>query len=172
MRLVQAHDVPAMLRYLRDNQAHLQPFEPTWADDCCTEDFWLARVRLNHDEFAAGTSLRLGIFDRDTPARLLGTINISQIHRGPFDACYLGYGLAADAQGHGLMDEAARRVIRHVFDDMKLHRIMANYMPHNVRSGRLLRRLGFVVEGYARDYLRIAGRWEDHVLTSLTAPQP
>jgi ribosomal-protein-alanine N-acetyltransferase len=37
-----------------------------------------------------------------------------------------------------------------------------------VRSGRLLRALGFVVEGYARDYLQINGRWEDHILTSLT----
>jgi ribosomal-protein-alanine N-acetyltransferase len=38
----------------------------------------------------------------------------------------------------------------------------------NERSGRLLERLGFVREGYARDYLLIAGRWQDHILTSLT----
>jgi ribosomal-protein-alanine N-acetyltransferase len=44
---------------------------------------------------------------------------------------------------------------------------MANYIPVNERSGRLLRRLGFTVEGYARDYLLIAGKWEDHVLTAL-----
>lgn len=47
---------------------------------------------------------------------------------------------------------------------------MANYMPHNQRSGNLLRRLGFVVEGYARDYLLINGRWEDHIQTSLINP--
>jgi ribosomal-protein-alanine N-acetyltransferase len=41
-----------------------------------------------------------------------------------------------------------------------------------VRSGRLLGRLGFVIEGYARDYLLVNGRWEDHVLTSLINPQP
>jgi ribosomal-protein-alanine N-acetyltransferase len=45
---------------------------------------------------------------------------------------------------------------------------MANYVPTNERSGRLLRRLGFVVEGYARDYLFIGGRFQDHVLTALT----
>ena len=48
-----------------------------------------------------------------------------------------------------------------------MHRIMANYMPHNQRSGNLLKKLGFVVEGYARDYLLINGKWEDHILTSL-----
>lgn len=47
---------------------------------------------------------------------------------------------------------------------------MANYVPTNERSGRLLRRLGFTVEGYARDYLFIDGAWRDHVLTSLTNP--
>jgi ribosomal-protein-alanine N-acetyltransferase len=44
-------------------------------------------------------------------------------------------------------------------------------MPRNERSAALLRRLGFSVEGLARDFLLIAGRWEDHVLTSLINPQ-
>ena len=49
---------------------------------------------------------------------------------------------------------------------------MANYMPINERSGRLLRSLGFQVEGYARDYLYVGGAWRDHVLTALTNPNP
>lgn len=44
---------------------------------------------------------------------------------------------------------------------------MAAYLPDNERSGKLLKRLGFVVEGYARDYLMIDGQWQDHILTSL-----
>jgi ribosomal-protein-alanine N-acetyltransferase len=43
---------------------------------------------------------------------------------------------------------------------------MANYMPRNDRSGRLLGRLGFEKEGYAKRYLKIEGLWEDHVLTA------
>jgi len=46
--------------------------------------------------------------------------------------------------------------------------VMANFMPHNTRSNAVLRRLGFIVEGYARDYLFVNGTWRDHVLTSLT----
>lgn len=49
-----------------------------------------------------------------------------------------------------------------------MHRIMAAYLPYNQRSGKLLKRLGFIVEGYARDYLTIDGQWQDHILTSLT----
>ena len=49
-----------------------------------------------------------------------------------------------------------------------MHRIMANCMPHNHRSGALLTRLGFEPEGYAKDYLLIDGQWQDHILTALT----
>ena len=45
-------------------------------------------------------------------------------------------------------------------------------MPRNKRSERVLKRLGFAREGLAKSYLKIAGRWEDHVLTSLVNPMP
>jgi ribosomal-protein-alanine N-acetyltransferase len=66
------------------------------------------------------------------------------------------------------MFEALQAAITYVFADMSLHRIMANYVPGNKRSGALLSRLGFVQEGYARDYLFLNGKWCDHVMTSLT----
>ena len=47
---------------------------------------------------------------------------------------------------------------------------MANYIPENERSGRLLARLGFTREGLAKDYLFIDGAWRDHVLTALANP--
>jgi ribosomal-protein-alanine N-acetyltransferase len=68
------------------------------------------------------------------------------------------------------MSEALTALIAYAFNDLRLHRIMANYMPSNERSARVLQRLGFQVEGYARDYLFLAGRWQDHIMTSLTNP--
>lgn len=66
------------------------------------------------------------------------------------------------------MHEALQTLIRYMQRQQKMHRIMANYMPHNKRSGQLLERLGFEREGYAKDYLLIDGKWQDHVLTALT----
>lgn len=65
------------------------------------------------------------------------------------------------------MYEALSEAIRFVFDELELHRIQANHLPENTRSARLLKRLGFEIEGRARNYLLIAGEWRDHVLTSL-----
>ncbi|WP_330218163.1 GNAT family N-acetyltransferase [Robbsia andropogonis] len=64
------------------------------------------------------------------------------------------------------MYEALSPVIEFAFDEYELHRLMANYRPENIRSGRLLERLGFEIEGRARSYLKINGAWADHVLTS------
>jgi [ribosomal protein S5]-alanine N-acetyltransferase len=44
-------------------------------------------------------------------------------------------------------------------------------MPANTRSARLLERLGFEREGMARAYLKIADKWEDHVLTARINPK-
>lgn len=65
------------------------------------------------------------------------------------------------------MYEALTAAVKYTFEEMNLHRIMANYMPANERSGKLLRQLGFTLEGYARDYLLLEGGWRDHILTSL-----
>ena len=102
---------------------------------------------------------------------MVGHASLSEVVRGPFQACFLGYSIDGDAEGKGLMREGLESIIAWGFSDFDLHRIMANYIPHNQRSGRLLRRLGFVVEGYARDYLKIDGEWQDHILTSLTRPE-
>ncbi len=69
------------------------------------------------------------------------------------------------------MRELCRHTISYAFDELRLNRIMANYMPSNHRSDVLLQRLGFSKEGAAKKYLKINGQWEDHVLTSLLNPR-
>lgn len=120
-------------------------------------------------EFKEGKSIRFLLLLKDNPeGKIIGFCNFSQIFRGPFQACYLGYHIDAAFQGKGLMSEAVAKAVEYMFEEQKLHRIMANYMPSNEKSARLLQKLGFVVEGRAKKYLFINRQWEDHVLTSLT----
>jgi ribosomal-protein-alanine N-acetyltransferase len=128
------------------------------------------QVERDHDEFEAGLSVRLYIFEPGFGAHVLGLVSFSNIVRGPFQSCFLGYALAERQQGRGLMTGALRVGIDYMFGEMNLHRISANYVPQNTRSAAVLKRLGFAVEGYARDYLMIDGRWQDHILTSLLNP--
>lgn len=49
------------------------------------------------------------------------------------------------------------------FRDLELHRIEANIMPHNKASLRVVEKQGFQFEGLAKKYLKIDGKWEDHI---------
>jgi [ribosomal protein S5]-alanine N-acetyltransferase len=102
--------------------------------------------------------------------RIIGNFNFTNFAKGPFQACNLGFSIDQTFEGRGYMREAAKVAISHVFREMNMHRIMANYRPENGRSERLLTALGFQKEGLARDYLFLDGAWRDHVLTSLVNP--
>jgi len=121
-------------------------------------------------EFETGRSVRFLLILRETQG-IIGICNFTQIFRKSFQACYLGYKIDKDYEGKGLMAEGLRKGIQYIFEVEKLHRIMANYMPANERSAALLQRLGFHIEGLAKDYLLINGQWKDHILTALTNPQ-
>jgi len=152
-------------RYYAENCDFLQPYSPRFDASMFAERDWEASIPIIQQQFANGQAARFCLFLGDEMA---GVANLTQISRDPSYSCTLGYTLCERHQGKGLMYEALQAIVQYAFDRRHLHRIQANYMPHNRRSGDLLRRLGFHVEGYARDYLLIDGRWEDHVLTSLT----
>lgn len=168
LRVPTSADAAAMAKYAVDNKEHFAPWDPQRDETFFTEEHWREELASGNDDLATMTSLRLMLLPRDDVCMpVIGHCTFSNVIRGPFQAAHLGYGLDLGAVGKGLMEEALREAIRFCFDELNLHRIMANYVPTNDRSARLLRRLGFVREGYARDYLRIAGRWRDHVLTAL-----
>ncbi|MBK8221580.1 MAG: GNAT family N-acetyltransferase [Candidatus Obscuribacter sp.] len=170
LRLPEPAEAHAVVAFLKKNRDHLANAGPAWPDDYLTEAYWVNQLTTNLLEFEEERSVRFFIFERSNPEAVVGYANISNIVKGAFHAGILGYGIDKDKEGRSMMKEALQSVITYGFSALNLHRIMANYQPVNERSGGLLRSLGFTVEGYARDYLLINGRWRDHVLTSITNP--
>ena len=93
---------------------------------------------------------------------ILGSMNLNQIYRGGFQGAYLGYYVGAPFAGQGYMREAMQLILRYAFERLKLHRLEANIQPGNSASLALIKRAGFIREGYSRRYLRIGRRWRDH----------
>lgn len=164
----------ACVRFQIENRDHLAPWGP--AATARAIDPMAVGAALDRDVrgYRDGTRYAFCVFERDAGADgpLIGYLNFTEVVRGVFQACYMGYALAAGAQGKGYMTEAARAGIDFMFGQVGLHRIMANYMLANARSAAVLARLGFTIEGTARNYLYLAGAWQDHILTSLTNPRP
>lgn len=158
----------AMVNFLSANAAHFAPWDPPAPPDLLSPERWAVQCANSLADFQSGSAVRFVLTPAAEPDTIIGAANVTQIFRGPFQAAVLGYRIARDREGQGLMREALAAVIRYLFDELRLHRLHANYIPSNARSGRLLSRLGFTIEGYAKDYLFINGAWRDHVLTSLT----
>lgn len=165
----QVEDLIALKEFDARNQVHLAKWEPLL--EKLTDEGYRRRLMAWNTECEAGESARFFIFLNKHPYQLIGMCNFSPIIRGAFQACFLGYKIDFGYEGKGLMFEALQASIKYMFEELKLHRIMANYMPVNIRSARLLNRLGFVIEGYAKNYIRINHQWEDHVLTALNLEQ-
>lgn len=100
---------------------------------------------------------------------LVGAFNFSEIVRGAFQSAYLGYYAFAPHAGAGYMSEGLELALRAAFRTLKLHRVEVNVQPGNRRSLALVQRAGFVREGFSRRYVRIGGRWCDHVRLALLA---
>lgn len=166
LRLASPAFAPAMAEFSLKNREHLAPWGPTPPDDFYEEGYWVDRFTHDVKEADAGRSFRLLFTFPDDPDMPIGWATMSMVVRGVFHAGTLGYGLGDAQQGQGLMHEGLAALVDYSFDTLNLHRIQANYVPTNVRSALVLKRLGFLVEGYAYDYLLIDGRWQDHVLTS------
>ena len=102
---------------------------------------------------------------------LVGYVEVTQVVLGGFCSGYMGYYAFAGHERQGLMTEALRRVIRHMFRQLGLHRLEANIQPGNRASIALVRACGFRHEGFSPRYLKIHGRWRDHERWALLADE-
>jgi len=165
-RIATEADAPALWGYRCENRAHLAPWEPLRDEPYFTLEHGLRAIAEARELVRLDRGYPFLVFDAQE-RELLATFNLANVVRGAFQACHLGYGVAERWQGKGIMREALLAGLAFALGELDLHRVMANYMPRNERSRRLLQDLGFEREGYAKNYLRIAGVWEDHVLTAL-----
>jgi ribosomal-protein-alanine N-acetyltransferase len=108
-----------------------------------------------------GESCCLVICHLDDDA-IVGSINLNQIYRGPFQSAYLGYYVGAEFAGRGFISEAVQLTLRYAFEKLRLHRLEANIQPTNRKSIAIVRDADFVREGFSKRYLKICGRWRDH----------
>lgn len=110
---------------------------------------------------------RVFVIRRLEDAAIVGLANLSQIFLGDFRSAYLGYFVFEPFQGRGYMTEGVALALGEAFRGIGLHRVEANVQPDNTRSIALVERLGFRREGYSPGYLKIGGRWRDHVRYAL-----
>jgi ribosomal-protein-alanine N-acetyltransferase len=169
IRLAEEADARRLHAFRVENRAHLSPWEPLREDGYYSLEHCARSIADGQESARLDLGYSFVVFSA-SEGEIMATFTFAHVMRGAFQACLLGYATSARAQGRGLMHEALEAGLAFAFGDLGLHRVMANYLPRNERSARLLERLGFEREGYAKRYLQIGGAWEDHVLTARTRP--
>jgi RimJ/RimL family protein N-acetyltransferase len=131
---------------------------------------WLASTLVGREQ---GTDLVwLLLYDR-APAGVIGLHGITrQLRAWRVDRAELGYWVAPPFQGRGFVTEAAREVMRFGFGELALHKITVGCISENVRSRRVIEKLGFRYLGEQRDHLFRFGRWWNHRAYELCVDEP
>ena len=76
------------------------------------------------------------------------------------DSAEIGYVLNPAYHGNGYATEAVQAVLGFGFQKLELHRIEARYIQENLRSRKLMERVGMTFEGYARESYFLKGAYQ------------
>ncbi|WP_239115798.1 GNAT family N-acetyltransferase [Planotetraspora kaengkrachanensis] len=155
LRRITSHDQDELLERVHASVGLNLPSTP--------EAFQTFLSRFDEGRSAEGLLVCL----RDTGA-IAGNVNINSIIRGRFQNGSLGYAAFAPYAGRGYMSEGLGLVLRHAFQELRLHRLEAQIRPENQASIKLVQRHGFRYEGYSPDLLFIDGAWRGHGRWGLT----
>jgi [ribosomal protein S5]-alanine N-acetyltransferase len=147
------------------SRSFLEPWEPSWDHQELSKEAFRSRVKRYQQLRKDDAAYAYFIFQGE---RLSGAITLSNVRRGISQMGTLGYWIGADFARQGLMSDALAVMCAHAFRELNLHRLEAACLPRNTASIRLLEKTNFEREGYAKSYLKIAGRWEDHLLFART----
>ncbi len=167
-RLLALTDAPALLALAEEDREFLAPWEPARDERWFTESGQADEIRAKLEQHRLGLALPHVVLDDD--GGLVGRITLNTVVRGAFQSCSVGYWIRSAANGRGHATAAVRTMLGTAFGELGLHRVEAGTLVHNTGSQRVLERNGFVRFGLAPQYLRIAGRWQDHVLFQLLDP--
>jgi RimJ/RimL family protein N-acetyltransferase len=160
LRLLAESDLPALIELCQD------PEIPRWTRvpspyGRSEAEQWFERQGSARE---GGTILNLMIVDGDD--RLLGSVGIVEVDWEE-GRCELGYMLAREARGRGVMTRALRLLARWIFDSLPIERLQLGIEPDNAPSRALAERAGFTFEGVLRSYFVNKGRRRDAASYSL-----
>ena len=162
-------DIEECLDFQLRNRTFFEAFAMERPNDFYTIEGQQALIKRKIDAAKNDTDYYFGIFLQSTGA-LIGSIQLFQVIRGSLQSAFIGYFLDKDHNGKGYTTEAVKLLLKFGFEELKLHRIEAGVMPHNMGSLRVLDKAGFQKEGIARKNVRINGKWEDHQVLAIINP--
>lgn len=155
-------DTEQYFDYLVRNAEFFRKWSPEYEKDYYSVWYHKNWLEGTQKDFVEGRQIMFGVYYKTNPNRIIGTVSFSNIIKGIFQSCFLGYRIDENEIKKGVAAESIKAGIDYIFNVEKLHRIEANIMPVNAASVKVAEKLGFANEGLAKKYLKVNGVWEDH----------
>ncbi|UFJ39748.1 GNAT family N-acetyltransferase [Brevibacillus humidisoli] len=167
LRRLELTDAAEVFAVIDANRTHLRQWLP-WVDDTASVDDSAAFIKTTISGREQNQGLTFGIRLAD---KLVGTISVHGINWADRKTT-LGYWLAADAQGMGLMTASVRAYLDHlVFGEWQLNRVQIAAAVENQKSRAIPERLGFRLEGIFRQNQLLYNRYVDHSMYAILAEE-
>lgn len=164
LRPMRLRDRSAWLRLRSANKKWLDPWEATLPGQANFEIPFFSLLVAYRAEWRAD---RMYAFVMVNEGQLVGQVTVGGVSRGSQSSAYIGYWVSEIHSGRGITPVGVALATDFCFDDLGLNRVEINVRPENVRSIRVVEKLGFAKEGFRRQYLHINGQWRDHHLYAL-----
>lgn len=146
LKLRNAEDAEAMFLVSDKNRGHLRPWFP-WVDVTLTAEDTKKYLLGELEKFEKKESADFGIWYEEQWIGSMGFHTINNTHQW----AEIGYWIAKDYEGKGIMTECVKAVIAYGFNTLNLHRIQIKCDSRNKRSEAIPKRLGFSFEGRTRE---------------------
>jgi ribosomal-protein-alanine N-acetyltransferase len=159
-------DARTLAQLYSENREFLAPLEPLRPEAFYSFEGQRRHIAQLTDRRSSGSAYPFVIV---AGGKIIGAINLSNVVRGAFQSCNVGYWVAEANNGRGYATSALGQVCERAFGELGLHRIEAGTLLHNTPSQRVIEKNGFTRIGIAPRYLQIAGAWSDHILFQKTA---
>lgn len=146
--------------------AHLRPWMP-WAQEAPTAESAETVIRKMQADFIARTDLSYQIFARKPDGQAGRLLGGTGLHRMDWEvrSFEIGYWIRPEAQGQGLVSEAARMMEALAFETLQARRVVIRCDARNHKSRAVAGRCGFELEGVLRqDALGVDGVPRDTAL--------
>ncbi|QJD87529.1 GNAT family N-acetyltransferase [Cohnella herbarum] len=169
VRFPEEADAEQLTAMYKRNREFFEKFSPNSSEEYYTEEHQLQTIIKSKADREEDRRYAFVICHKEDD-RIIGSIGLILVMRGPLQSCMIGYSLDQAYNGKGYTTEAVKQVVRYAFEELKFHRIVGEVSPRNPASIRVLENAGFLKEGISRSNLKINGVWEDHQVLAIINP--
>lgn len=159
IRLVEDRHALEIYSVVDAHRRYLREWLP-WVDATSGPDSIRGWIQLSLDQFAAGTGFQAGLWVDGAFSGSVGFQPIQWMNR----RSEIGYWLAPNVQGRGIMTAAVRAMTAFAFDELSLNRLQIQCAVANHKSQAIPRRLGYVEEGLIAQGELLYGTYHDLVV--------